>query len=114
MTDCTIASTHPQSAGCFARYGGSTMQVLTAPASFGHSDCERILDAALAQPVLAVTSLAYVAAGTTVLCWAVRWSAPLAVLPEWRSRRSGPAASPSTGPSRRGPSPLMTGRSSPQ
>ena len=36
------------------------MQVLTAPASFGHSDCERIVvGAALAQPVLAVTSLAY-------------------------------------------------------
>ncbi|MEV3900997.1 hypothetical protein AB0K11_01615 [Mycobacterium sp. NPDC050551] len=54
------------------------MQVLTAPASFGHSDCERILAAALAQPVLAVTSLAYVVAGMAVLCWAVRWRAPLA------------------------------------
>ena len=54
------------------------MQVLTAPASFGHSDCERIVGAALAQPVLAVTSLAYVAAGVAVLCWAVRVRALLA------------------------------------
>src|SRR5262245_53489269 len=48
------------------------MQDLTAAASFGHSDCERIVGAVLAQPVLAVTSLAYVAAGMAVLCWAVR------------------------------------------
>ena len=34
------------------------MQVLTAAASFGHSDCERIVVGTLAQPVLAVTSLA--------------------------------------------------------
>ena len=54
------------------------MQVLTASASFGHSDCERIVGGALAQPVLAVTSLAYVAAGVTVLCWAVRVRTPLA------------------------------------
>jgi hypothetical protein len=54
------------------------MQVLTAPASFGHTDCERIVGAALAQPVLAVTSLAYVAAGVAVLSWAVRVRAPLA------------------------------------
>ena len=54
------------------------MQVLTAPTSFGHSDCERIVGAALAQPVLAVTSLAYVAAGMAVLCWAMRLRAPLA------------------------------------
>jgi hypothetical protein len=54
------------------------MQVLTAPASFGHSDCERIVGATLAQPVLAVTSLAYVAAGIAVLCWAMRLTAPLA------------------------------------
>ena len=45
---------------------------------FGHSDCERIVGTALAQPVLAVTSLAYVAAGVAVLCWAVRVRAPLA------------------------------------
>src|SRR6478735_2526581 len=61
-----------------ARYGGSPMQVLTAPASFGHSDCERIVGAALAQPVLAITSLAYVAAGVAVLCLAMRLRAPLA------------------------------------
>ncbi len=54
------------------------MQVLTAPASYGHSDCERIVGAALAQPVLAVTSLAYIAAGMAVLCWAMRLRALLA------------------------------------
>ena len=54
------------------------MQVLTAPASLGHSDCERIVGAALAQPVLAITSLAYVAAGVAVLCLAMRLRAPLA------------------------------------
>jgi hypothetical protein len=54
------------------------MHVLTAPASFGHSDCERIVGGALAQPVLAVTSLAYVVAGMAVLSWAVRVRAPLA------------------------------------
>ena len=54
------------------------MQALTAAASFGHSDCERIVGAALAQPVLAVTSLAYVAAGMAVLCWAMRVRAALA------------------------------------
>ena len=48
------------------------MRVLTAPTRFGHSDCERIVDGALAQPVLAVTSLAYVAAGLVVLYWAMR------------------------------------------
>lgn len=36
------------------------------------------MDGALAQPVLAVTSLAYVAAGMAVLSWAVRVRAPLA------------------------------------
>lgn len=54
------------------------MRVLTAPAPFGHSDCERIVDGALAQPVLAVTSLAYVAAGLVGLCWAMRSRSPLA------------------------------------
>lgn len=54
------------------------MQVLSAPASFGHSDCERIVGAALAQPVLALTSLPYVAAGIAVLCWATRLKARLA------------------------------------
>src|SRR6476619_1763840 len=90
------------------------MQVLTAPASLGHSDCERIVGAALAQPVLAVTSLAYVAAGMAVLCRAMRVRAPLAGAPEWRSWRSGPAASPTTGPSRHGQSSPTTGPSSPR
>jgi hypothetical protein len=54
------------------------MQVLTVPASFGNSDCERIVSAALAQPILAVTSLAYVAAGMAVLCLALRVRVPLA------------------------------------
>jgi hypothetical protein len=54
------------------------MQVMTAPPSFGQSDCERIVGGALAQPVLAVTSLAYVVAGMAVLCWAIRLRAPLA------------------------------------
>jgi hypothetical protein len=53
------------------------MLVLSAP-SFGHSDCERIVGGALAQPVLAVTSLAYVAAGAGVLAWARRARAPRA------------------------------------
>lgn len=47
-------------------------------AGFGHSDCERIVGGALAQPVLAVTSLAYVAVGVAVLWWAVRVRSPLA------------------------------------
>lgn len=47
-------------------------------ASLGHSDCERFVGGALAQPVLAVTSLAYVAAGVAVLSWAMRVKAPLA------------------------------------
>ncbi|MCK0174831.1 MULTISPECIES: ceramidase domain-containing protein [Mycobacteriaceae] len=54
------------------------MRFLTAPTEFGLSDCERIAEGVLAQPVLAVTSLAYVAAGLVVLCWARRWRAPLA------------------------------------
>ena len=54
------------------------MLVLAAPGNFGHSDCERIIGAAIAQPVLAVTSLAYVAAGMAALCWAIRVRAPLA------------------------------------
>ena len=54
------------------------MQGLTAPAGFGHSDCERILDGFLAQPVLAVTSLAYVGVGIAVLLWAMRVRGPLA------------------------------------
>jgi hypothetical protein len=54
------------------------MQVLTAPANFGQSDCERIVVGALAQPVLAATSLAYVAAGMAVVSWAVRIRSPMA------------------------------------
>ncbi len=54
------------------------MQVLAASAGFGHSDCERIVGGALAQPVLAVTSLAYIAVGVAVLWWAVRVRTPLA------------------------------------
>jgi hypothetical protein len=54
------------------------MQDLAALASLGQSDCERIMDGALAQPVLAVTSLAYVAIGVAVLVWAMRIGAALA------------------------------------
>jgi hypothetical protein len=54
------------------------MEVLTASVGFGRSDCERIVGGALAQPVLAVTSLAYAAAGIAVLCWAMRMRALLA------------------------------------
>jgi hypothetical protein len=55
------------------------MQVfLTAPAGFGHTDCERIVGGVLAQPVLAVTSLSYVVAGVAVLVWAVRVRGSLA------------------------------------
>lgn len=43
----------------------------------GQSDCERIVDAVLAQPVLALTSLAYVVAGLVAALWAVRGRAPL-------------------------------------
>ena len=96
-----------------ARYGGSPMQDLTAHQSFGHSDCERIVGGTLAQPVLALTSLGYVAAGVAVLCWAARVMAPLAGLPEWRSWRSGPGASPTTDPSHHGRSAPTTCRWSP-
>jgi hypothetical protein len=54
------------------------VEILTAPASYGHSDCERMVGGVLAQPVLAVTSLAYVAVGLAVLSWAVRVKARLA------------------------------------
>lgn len=43
----------------------------------GQSDCERVVDAALAQPVLTLTSLAYVAAGLFAVIWAARVRAPL-------------------------------------
>lgn len=46
--------------------------ILRAAPGFGYSDCERIVDTALAQPVLALTSMAYVAAGLAALVWAAR------------------------------------------
>jgi hypothetical protein len=55
------------------------MHVLTASAGFGLSDCERSVEGAvLAQPVLAATSLAYMAAGVVALWWATRDKATLA------------------------------------
>ncbi|MDA4107525.1 hypothetical protein [Mycolicibacterium holsaticum] len=39
------------------------MMVSAVPTRLGHTDCERIAGVALAQPVLAVTSLAYVVVG---------------------------------------------------
>lgn len=45
----------------------------------GSSDCERIVDAALAQPVSALTSVAYVAAGLIAVVWAVRLRALLSL-----------------------------------
>lgn len=54
------------------------MHVLVAVAGIGQSDCERVADHALAQPVLAVSSLAYVATGMVVLCWAMRGRGALA------------------------------------
>ncbi|BCI52369.1 hypothetical protein NIIDNTM18_16470 [Mycolicibacterium litorale] len=56
------------------------MRLPTASAALGGSDCERIVDGALAQPTLTVTSLAYVVAGMVVLWWAMRWRAPLTVI----------------------------------
>jgi hypothetical protein len=54
------------------------VEILAASAGYGHSDCERIVGGVLAQPVLAVTSLVYIAVGVAVLSWAVRVGAPLA------------------------------------
>jgi hypothetical protein len=54
------------------------MQVLTASTCLGQSDCERIVAGTLAQPVLALTSLAYAAVGMAVLYWSARIRAPLA------------------------------------
>jgi predicted membrane channel-forming protein YqfA (hemolysin III family) len=48
------------------------MRALAAVAGFGQSDCEYVVGGALAQPVLAITSLAYVVVGVAVLCWSVR------------------------------------------
>jgi hypothetical protein len=54
------------------------MHVLAAVAGIGESDCERVAGTSLAQPVLAITSLAYVVAGVAVLCWAMRGRGALA------------------------------------
>lgn len=54
------------------------MQALTAAATFGLSDCERMAGDGLVQPVLAITSLAYAAAGIAVLYSAIRGRALLA------------------------------------
>lgn len=54
------------------------MHVLAAVAGIGHTDCERVADTSLAQPVLAITSLAYVVAGVAVLCWTMRGRGVLA------------------------------------
>ena len=48
--------------------------------SIGQSDCERIADTALAQPVSAITSVAYVGAGLIALIWAARGRAALAAV----------------------------------
>ena len=48
------------------------MQVLAAASAMGQSDCEHVVGSPLAQPVLAITSVAYVAAGLAVLCLAAR------------------------------------------
>jgi hypothetical protein len=48
------------------------MHVLADVAGIGQSDCERVAGTFLAQPVLAITSLAYVTAGVAVLCCTMR------------------------------------------
>ena len=48
------------------------MQGWTAAAAIGGSDCESIADAFLAQPVLALTSVKYVAAGVAAVYWSLR------------------------------------------
>ena len=78
------------------------MRIFAAAAGIGQSDCERVVGATLAQPVLAITSLAYVAAGLAVLCWAVRARGALAVAAGWCSSPSARAASCTTGLSRHG------------
>jgi predicted membrane channel-forming protein YqfA (hemolysin III family) len=55
------------------------MHVWAAVAGIGQSDCEHVSGATLAQPVLAITSLAYVAAGVAVLSWALRGRGALAL-----------------------------------
>lgn len=54
------------------------VQVWAAAAGIGQSDCEHVMHATLAQPVLAVTSVAYVVVGLAVLALAVRARAALA------------------------------------
>lgn len=54
------------------------MRVWAAVAGMGESDCESVVSGTLAQPVLAITSLAYVVVGSVVLCWAVRARGALA------------------------------------
>ncbi|MGV0718067.1 hypothetical protein ABQE93_21945 [Mycolicibacterium sp. XJ662] len=56
------------------------MHLFFAPRSLGHTDCERVAGVALAQPVLALTSLAYVVVGMVVLWWATRARAVLGAL----------------------------------
>ncbi|OBA65812.1 hypothetical protein A5633_03335 [Mycolicibacterium elephantis] len=56
------------------------MQVFIAPSSLGHTDCERIARAAMAQPVLAITSLTFIVVGVVVLWSAIRGRAALAGL----------------------------------
>lgn len=46
-------------------------------AGIGASDCEAISDAALAQPINALSSLAYVLAGVVVIAWALRARRPI-------------------------------------
>ena len=90
------------------------MEVLTAPVGFLHSDCERIVVGALAQPVLAVTSLAYVAAGIAVLCWAMRMRALLAGTAGLVLMAVGAGSFAYHGPQPSWGSPPTTGRSSPR
>ncbi|MDG5485069.1 hypothetical protein [Mycolicibacterium gadium] len=54
------------------------VQMWAAAAGIGQSDCERVVHATWAQPVLAVTSLAYVVVGLAVLASAVRARGALA------------------------------------
>lgn len=56
------------------------MHIYAAPTRLGHTDCERIAGVALAQPVLALTSLAYVVVGMVVLWWATRATSALVAL----------------------------------
>jgi hypothetical protein len=54
------------------------MQMWAAAAGIGQSDCEQVMRATFAQPVLAVTSVAYVVVGLAVLALAVRARGSLA------------------------------------